>query len=142
MSSAAQKLSALTNDSENHFTRASVPRFPIFLTIDGNNLSRLINISENGLLLSTPKAVAPNFVTRISIYLGGLPKSIEVIVRVVWTNEERKFAGIQLLDLNDRQREQIRKWSAQELTKHSLPSNSNLALPAIIRPLRQIQGQA
>jgi hypothetical protein len=132
MSSAAQKLSAMTNHPEKRFYPRISPRIPIFLTMDGTNLNRLINLSENGLLLSIPKAVAPNFVTRISIYLDGLPKSIEVIARVVWTNEEGKFAGIQLLDLSDRHREQIRGWGAQELTKQSLPSNPNPSLPAVM----------
>jgi len=84
------------------------------------NLGRLLNLSENGLLVSTPLALVENFVCRIRLLLSGLANPIQVYVRVVWTSESQR-SGIQLLDLCDRDREQLRQWAATQEPYHSEP---------------------
>jgi hypothetical protein len=75
---------------------------------------KLLDVSENGLAISTENEVAPNTVSRISIPLNGLEKPIEVTARVVWATESENRVGIQLLNLSENDREQIRKWQARE----------------------------
>jgi hypothetical protein len=116
MSTSAQQLPAIPTAIERRFYSRIILQAPIYVAIDGNNESLLINVSENGLLLSTPAELRCNFVARISIPLSGLPKPVQVNVRVVWASEARKLAGIQLLDLTEHDREQIRKWGAGEST--------------------------
>lgn len=116
MSTTAQRLPAMPTTIERRFYSRIIPQAPIYIAIDGNNEGLLINVSENGLLLSTPAELRCNFVARISIPLDGLPKPVQVDVRVVWASEARKLVGIQLLDLSEHDREQIRKWGAREST--------------------------
>jgi hypothetical protein len=113
MSTSTQELLDSTDVLERRFYSRVAPNAPVYLAIDGNN-SLLLNVSENGLLVSTPVALQCNFVARIDIPLPGLPNPVQVNVRVVWASEIRKLAGIQLLDLDDYDREQIRKWGARE----------------------------
>jgi hypothetical protein len=116
MSTTAQQLPAIPTTIERRFYSRIIPQAPIYVAIDGNNEGLLINVSENGLLLSMPAELRCNFVARISIPLNGLPKPVQVNVRVVWASEAGKLAGIQLLDLSEHDREQIRKWGAREST--------------------------
>jgi hypothetical protein len=113
MSTSAQEFTDSTDAIERRFYSRVAPNAPVYLAIDDNH-SLLLNVSENGLLVSTPSALQCNFVARIEIPLPGLPKPVQVNVRVVWANEARRLAGIQLLDLDEYDREQIRKWGTRE----------------------------
>src|SRR5277367_1688204 len=113
MSTSTQELPDSPEVVERRFYSRVAPHAPVYLAIDGNS-SLLLNVSENGLLVSAPVALQCNFVARIDVPLSGLPKPVQVNVRVVWTNEASKQAGIQLLDLSEHDREQIRKWGTRE----------------------------
>jgi hypothetical protein len=79
--------------------------------------------------------------------LNGIPKSISVYVRTVWSENSQGLAGIQLLDLAEDDRELIRRWSAsqspqqvenpsqtlpsQRVAPSSQPSQSLVMLPGI-----------
>jgi Gram-negative bacterial TonB protein C-terminal/PilZ domain len=128
MSTSAQELPTVTASVERRFYSRIVPHAPIYIAIDGHNDSLLLNVSENGLLVLAPVAVQCNFVARIAIPLSGLPKPVQVNVRVVWTNEVNKQAGIQLLDLSEEDREQIRKWGTREasLCLHRQPGQARV----------------
>ena len=114
MSASAQQLEVLSTTVERRFYPRIAPHAPIFLALGESKECLLINVGENGLLVSTPGEIRRNFVARISIALNGLPRPVWVNARVVWTSEAKKLAGIQLLDLSDHDREQIRKWGEQE----------------------------
>lgn len=121
MSTSAQQVPALTTTVERRFYPRIVPHAPIFVALDECKVGLLLNVSENGLLVSTPTELRCNFVARVSIPLNGLPKPVQVTVCVVWASEARKLAGIQLLDLNEHDREQIRKWGTRESTQSLQP---------------------
>jgi PilZ domain/Gram-negative bacterial TonB protein C-terminal len=114
MSTTDQQSPPLASTLERRFYPRFVLPAPIFLPLDQDQAeaSLLVNISENGLLLSTPSGLTCNFVTRLAIPLNGLQKPIRVTARVAWACETRKLAGIQWLDLGEHDREQIRKWGA------------------------------
>jgi hypothetical protein len=116
LSTIAQSLSDLPATIDRRFYPRIVPFAPVYITFDDANACLLMNVSENGLLLSTPTELLCNYVARIALSLNGLPKPVQVNVRVVWASETRKLAGIQLLDLSDHDREQIRKWGAYAST--------------------------
>ncbi len=114
MSTSAQSIPASTATVERRFYPRIAPQSPIFVAFDESKQGLLLNVSENGLLVSIPDELACNFVARISIPLNGLPKPVLVNIRVVWASEASKLAGIQLLDLTEHDRQLIRKWGAQE----------------------------
>ena len=121
MSTSAQQVPALTTTVERRFYPRIVPHAPIFVAFEESKEGLLLNVSENGLLVSTPSELRCNFVARISIPLSGLPKPVQVNVRVVWASEARKLAGIQLLDLSEHDRERIRMWGTRESTQSLQP---------------------
>ena len=92
------------------------PSVLIYVAFGPNNLGMLLNVSENGLLVSTPQGLDLNSVYRVSLRLNGVPNAIKVHVRTVWTTESQKRSGIQLLDLTEYDREQIRKWGTLQLS--------------------------
>jgi hypothetical protein len=116
MSTPVQQAPLLTATLERRFYPRIVPKTPLFLAFRENEseASLLLNVSENGLLVSTPSGLPCNFVARLSVPLSGLPKPVLVIGRVAWAHEASKLAGIQLLDLSEHDRQQIRKWGARE----------------------------
>jgi hypothetical protein len=108
------------------FDRRFYPRTaPSSLThiIIGPELSgELINLGENGFRLAAPFELSNNFVCRATLPLNGLERPIEVCVRVVWTGDGRQ-AGIQFMDLSEKDRVQIREWAALQ-EKPAAPTES------------------
>jgi Gram-negative bacterial TonB protein C-terminal/PilZ domain len=98
------------SEMERRFYPRVVPPGPIYLSLDEGNDCLLLNASENGLLLSTPVALQCNSVARLAMPLTGLPKPLVVTVRVVWSSDGKKLAGLQLMEISDHDRQQIRKW--------------------------------
>jgi len=133
MSTPVQQAPLLTATLERRFYPRIVPQTPLFLAFCENEpeASLLLNVSENGLLVSTPTALPCNFVARLLVPLHGLPKPVQVIGRVAWSSEARKLAGIQLLDLSEHDRQQIRKWGARESTEARQPK---LDRPELVAP--------
>jgi Gram-negative bacterial TonB protein C-terminal/PilZ domain len=114
MSTSTDHLTSLESPGERRFYPRIIPARPIYVAFGSENLCMLLNLSENGLLVSTPTGLDRNSVFRVSLRLNGLAKPIEVHVRTIWTTDSQRRAGIQLLDLSDYDREQIRKWQALE----------------------------
>ena len=114
-------------------TLASSRKLPIFVAFSesGSEETLLLNVGENGLLVSSPADLACNFVARLCIRLHGLPKPVQVTARVVWSSETNKLAGVQLLNLNEYDRQQIRMWGARE-SAQSLQSEPDQ--PALVVP--------
>jgi Gram-negative bacterial TonB protein C-terminal len=115
MSALTDPTGTLGSAHERRFYPRIAPSRPVYVALGSNNLGMLLNLGENGLLVSTPSELNLNSVYRVSLRLDGLAKPIDVNVRTVWTIPLTKRAGIQLLDLSDFDREQIRKWGALEL---------------------------
>src|SRR5262249_20583460 len=123
-------LTALDSPSERRFYTRSTPSRPIYIPFGANNLCMLLNLSENGFQVSSPLGLNRNSVYRVSIRLNGVPKPIEVPVRTIWTTESRDRAGIQMLDLSEYDREQIRKWQALEGTREKSADLASATAPA------------
>jgi hypothetical protein len=134
MSTPVDLLYGLDTTTERRFYPRINATRPLYVPFGVNNLTMLLNLSENGMLVSTREALNLNSVFRVSIHLNGLPQPFEVHVRTVWTDESKERAGIQLLDLSDHDREQIRKWGGLELLngwgETPAASHSATSLPA------------
>ena len=131
MSTSVQQVRALTTTVERRFYPRIVPHVLIFVAFDECKEGLLLNVSENGLLVSTPTELRCNSAARISIPLNGLPEPVQVNVRVVWASEARKLAGIQLLDLSEHDRERIRRWGKRESTQWLQPEPNH---PLVVAP--------
>jgi hypothetical protein len=136
MSASTDSFAALNSSTERRFYPRTAPSGPVYVALGGKNLSMILNLGENGLLVSTPSELNINSVYRVSLRLEGLPKPIDVQVRTVWTAELTRRAGIQFLDLSEFDREQIRKWQALEDLNGKAASSERerLAAEPIIEP--------
>lgn len=74
----------------------------------------VLNISDQGMAISMAIPVGDEAYSNLHVRMNGLPQSIEVHGRMSWTTKSKKRAGIQLVDVSDEQRGQIREWLAQE----------------------------
>lgn len=123
MSSPAEELLSSELSVERRFYVRTAPSSFVSVAFGEDNPGMLLNLSENGLLVATPIALPTNFVCRVSLLLNGLLRPIDVLVRVIWTQESKR-AGIQLLDLCDYDREQIRKWAAAEESRRRIAEHA------------------
>jgi hypothetical protein len=102
---------------ERRFYRRVAPSQLVYISFGADNLGMLVNVSESGLMVSAPERLALNSVFRVELHLNGLAKTIKVHVRTVWTERLQKRSGIQLLDLSENDREQIRKWGRRQIVR-------------------------
>jgi hypothetical protein len=148
MSTSAEHLVALNASGERRFYSRISPSVLTYVAFGPNNLGMLVNIGENGLRVSTRRGLDLNSVYRVSLCLNGLPNPIKVHVRTVWTTESQKRAGIQLLDLSEHDREQIRQWGAlqpsrdETLQQWFLPANAEPSPVASSRPFQDVRAEA
>jgi PilZ domain/Gram-negative bacterial TonB protein C-terminal len=136
MSTSAEQIGTLSAPVERRFYPRIAPSAPIYIGSDEKTQGVLLNVSENGLLVSTPIALKLNFVSRLSVPLNGLPNAIQVRGRVIWTSESTKRAGIQMLDLSEHDREQIRMWGALGSVQSSqqVVNRPRVAAEALVTP--------
>jgi hypothetical protein len=111
--------------AERRFYRRTTPPKLLYVAFGANNLGMLVNVSESGLMVSTPERLALNSVFRVELHLNGLSNTIKVHVRTVWTADLQKRSGIQLLDLSEPDRELIRKWGRQQFPRNQDPDEIN-----------------
>jgi hypothetical protein len=117
MSTSTEYMDGLNVPAERRFYPRVTPPAPIYVAFGSNNLGVLHNVSENGFQVSTPSELPLNSVFRVFLSLNGSRKTISVTVRTVWTVDAEKRSGIQLLDLSDENREQIRQWVEFEMSR-------------------------
>jgi hypothetical protein len=117
MSTSTDHLATLNVPVERRFYPRVRPSVPIYVAFGSNNLGTLLNVSENGLQVVTPNRLDLNSVYRVFLPLDGVPGTITVSVRTIWTANSQNSSGIQLLDLSEQDREQIRKWVALQSSR-------------------------
>jgi hypothetical protein len=147
MSTLTDHLATPNTPIERRFYPRVAPQTSTQIAFGSDFQNTVLNVSENGLLVSATPALQLNSVQRVSLTLDGIPKSISVYVRTVWSENSQGLAGIQLLDLAEDDRELIRRWSAlqspqqvenpvqtlpsQRVAPLSQPSESLMMLPGI-----------
>jgi hypothetical protein len=119
VTSAEGLIAAGNKTAERRFYPRVVPSDPIYIGPDGKNQGVLLNLSENGLLVSTPIPLKVNFVSRIAVPVGGLSNAIRGYARIVWADESTNRVGIQLLELSEQDRLALRHWIEVEFARSS-----------------------
>jgi PilZ domain len=124
MSAPIDHLARLNAPIERRFYPRVAPQAPETVLLERHTSldtqSSLLNLSENGLLLSTASTLDVNSVHCVSLELSGIPKTVSVYVRTVWTDSSQGLAGVQLLDLAEDDRELLRRWSALQAPEHEV----------------------
>ena len=117
MSTSTDQFATMNAPIERRFYPRVTPSAPIYVAFGSNNLGTLLNVSENGFSVGTPNPLDLNSVYRVVVSLDGVPNAITVSVRTVWTAPQNN-SGIQLLDLSEQDREQIRNWVALQTARN------------------------
>jgi len=110
MSTSIDPFVALNTPVERRFYPRITPSAPIYVAFGPDNLGTLLNVSENGFQVVTPTRLDLNSVYRVFLSLDGASATITVSVRTIWTADSQNSSGIQLLDLTEQDRQQIRNW--------------------------------
>ncbi|GAA4824476.1 hypothetical protein GCM10011365_04550 [Marinicella pacifica] len=67
------------------------------------NIGRVVDISQNGFLLSSRESVKPGMILQLSLRLKELaPKTIELGAECIWSDHQDSgltFAGFQIIDI-------------------------------------------
>jgi hypothetical protein len=134
MSTSTEYMDGLNAPAERRFYPRVAPPSSIWVAFGPNNLGVLQDLSENGFQISTPTSLAINSVYRVLIPLKPTRKTIVVTVRTIWTDDDENRSGIQLLDLSDEDRKQIREVVDAELTRLETRDPGFVDSPAV--PLR------
>ena len=95
---------------ERRFYPRIAPGTLVHLLLGSKLMGTLIDISENGLLVSTTHELSNNSVHRIIVPLTGVRRAIRVNARTIWADASQNRFGIQFLDLSDENRERFRDW--------------------------------
>ena len=114
VSTSAQQFSGQTQIHERRAHPRVLPRTLIYVACGESNGGMVLNVSDDGMAISMAIPVGDEAYSNLHVRMNGLAQSLEVHGRMAWTTKSKKRAGIQLVDVSDEQRGQIREWLAQE----------------------------
>jgi TonB family protein len=89
--------------------RQAIPSLA-YVELDEGNGGILLNISEGGLSVQAVTSLMDDFLPGVRFQLAGTESWIETNARITWTNETRKLAGLEFLNLTEDSRDRIREW--------------------------------
>ncbi|HSY31201.1 MAG TPA: PilZ domain-containing protein [Verrucomicrobiae bacterium] len=114
MSTSAQQFTGHTQIAERRLHPRVLPKTLIYVACGQSNGGMVLNVSDDGMAISMAIPVGDEAYSNLQVRMNGLAQSIEVHGRMAWTTKSKKRAGIQLVDVSDERRGQIREWLAQE----------------------------
>jgi len=114
VSTSTQQFPGQTQIHERRLHPRVLPRTLIYVACGESNGGMVLNVSDDGMAISMAIPVGDEAYSNLHVRMNGLAQSIEVHGRMAWTTKSKKRAGIQLVDVSDEQRGQIRDWLAQE----------------------------
>ncbi len=136
MSTSAPQFTGHTQVPERRLHPRVLPKTLIYVACGQSNGGMVLNVSDDGMAISMAIPVGDEAYSNLQVRMNGLAESIEVHGRMAWTTKSKKRAGIQLLDVSDEQRGQIREWLAQEGVRDvnllpRVPETASAVLPAL-----------
>jgi TonB family protein len=105
---------ARAHDPVSASERRAFARQPIrslaYVELDEGNGGIILNISEGGLSVQAVAGLMDDLLPGVRFQLAETDTWIEANARISWTNETRKLAGLEFLNLSEDCRCSIRKW--------------------------------
>jgi hypothetical protein len=131
MTTAPQQFADSSHLQERRQHPRFLPKTLIYVACGEGNGGMVLNASDDGMAVSMAIPIGGEAFSALNVCMKGLPYAIESSGRVVWTTKSRKRAGIQLIDVSEAKREQIREWLAmegiREINLAARPVESNVA---------------
>jgi TonB family protein len=91
------------------YVRQPIPSLA-YVELDEGNGGIILNISEGGLSVQAVAGLMDDLLPGVRFQLAETDTWIEANARITWTNETRKLAGLEFVDLSEDCRGNIRKW--------------------------------
>jgi len=136
VSTSAPRFTEHTQIPERRLHPRVLPKTLIYVACGESNGGMVLNVSDDGMAISMAIPVGDEAYSNLHVRMNGLTQSVEVHGRMAWTTKSKKRAGIQLVDVSDEQRGQIREWLAQEGVRDvnllpRVPESAASSLPAL-----------
>lgn len=100
--------------SDRRFHSRQPIRSLAYVELDEGNGGIVLNVSEGGLSVHAVMSVVEDIVPHLRFQLAQSKDWIETSARIAWTNESRKVAGLQFVDLPESTRTRLREWLSLE----------------------------
>ena len=98
--------------------RRSRPRLyaaaPMCISLNGWNDARVVDISEDGLSLSSDMPLPSRPLQNLRIQFMGPSKALDAHCRIAWKSSNNKQAGIEFVDLTEEAHQFIRNWISDQ----------------------------
>jgi TonB family protein len=91
------------------YTRQPIPSLA-YVELDEGNGGIILNISEGGLSVQAVAGLMDDLLPGVRFQLAETDTWIKANARITWTNETRKLAGLEFVNLSEDCRGNIRKW--------------------------------
>jgi protein TonB len=114
MPSAAAHANRSSPPSDRRLHLRQTIRSIAYVEIDDGNGGIVLNISEGGVSVQAVMNLMEDISPRLRFQLAQSRDWIETSARIAWTNESRKVAGLQFVDLPAPTRTRLREWLSSE----------------------------
>jgi len=88
-----------------------------YVELDEGNGGIVLNIGEGGLSVQAVMSLMDDSLPRMRFQLSHSKDWVEASARIAWTNDSRKVAGLQFVNLPEQARSYIREWLSREASQ-------------------------
>jgi PilZ domain/Gram-negative bacterial TonB protein C-terminal len=127
----------LTGLPESSDRRGRVRRNPsaiAYLDAGEGNGGIVLNVSETGMAVAVAQALTDDEIPVLTFRLPHLDRTFQAGGQVIWRSASKKSAGVRFVNLEERDRSQIRNWIRAEIVEAELKAPVGLAGEASAAP--------
>src|SRR5277367_690041 len=133
-----EQLAGLPESSDRRARARRNPSEVTCLDLSEGNGGIVLNVSETGIAIAVAQTITEDHIPLLSFRLPQLERTFQAEGEIVWRSESKKSAGVRFVNLEERDRVQIRNWIRAEIVSTELetPLDSGLAAmkPVLIMP--------
>jgi TonB family protein len=110
-----EQLAGLPESSDRRGRARRNPSEVTCLELGEGNGGIVLNVSETGLAIAVAQSITEDHIPRLSFRLPQLDRTFLAEGEIVWRSESQKSAGVRFVNLEERDRVQIRNWIRAEI---------------------------
>jgi TonB family protein len=110
-----EQLAGLPESSDRRARARRNPSEVTCLELGESNRGIVLNVSETGLAIAVAQSIIEDHIPRLSFRLPQLDRTFLAEGEIVWRSESQKSAGVRFVNLEERDRVQIRNWIRAEI---------------------------
>jgi TonB family protein len=110
-----EQLAGLPESSDRRARARRNPSSLAYLEMSEGNGGIVLNVSETGVAIAAAQSIDDDHIACLSFRLPLLDRTFQAEGEVVWRSESKKSAGVRFVNLDERDRVQIRNWIRAEI---------------------------